>query len=196
MRTRKSPLQRLSYNTVSITKTKKTIRRYGFKFLWVKDSAKTCPISLSRVWHLLPLPPVSSQVIHQSSETYWRRRRGRGQRATEDPGRIRTVRHPGTQTAHQDLQAETEAGGGQAVCRHPPWRGTMHATCTRLSFVQTNSLRNVKTMFVRRREVSSNKINLQDIIINLYIPVKKVSWCWHCLSSPTVLWFAGGEWCR
>lgn len=77
------------------------------------------------------------QVIHQSSEAYRRGGRGRGQRAPKDPEWSRTVGHPGTQTAHQDLQAETEAGSGQAVCRHPSRRGMIRATCTGLCSVHT-----------------------------------------------------------
>lgn len=119
--------------------------------LQAKDSTKTRPISLSWMWPLLSLLPVSFQVIHQPSEAYWRRRWGCGQRATEDPERRRTVGHPGAQAAHKDIQAETEAGSGPAVCRHPPWRGTIQTTCTRLSLVQINSLCFVKISFVREQ---------------------------------------------
>lgn len=70
--------------------------------IWIPSGWR---IQLNPVLNVTPPPSLSIQVVHQSSETYRRRRRGRGQRATEDPERSRTVRHPGAQAAHQDLQA-------------------------------------------------------------------------------------------
>ncbi|CAG11533.1 unnamed protein product [Tetraodon nigroviridis] len=63
--------------------------------------------------HSVPLL-LQGQVIHEPPQTYRRRRRGRSQRAAEDPERRRTVGHLGTQTTHQDLQAQAEACSGQA----------------------------------------------------------------------------------
>lgn len=93
--------------------------------LYGTDSTKASVKLCDWMCLFLPVLLVTFQVIHQSPEAYWRRRWGCGQRATEDPEWCRTIWYPRAQTAHQDLQAETEAGSGSAVCWHPSRRGTI-----------------------------------------------------------------------